>query len=133
MLLTEKEGQSQYVFIKIFNTFRYNQTLNPDRKHFCRYYLKFFSTSQILEIHANDYFGINWKQIIKKDEIVKLKNYTRKIKSPFMTLADFQNILIPENNENQTKMSQNLVACSYGYKLVHVDHQFSKFFTSYLG
>ena len=34
----------------------------------------------------------------KKCEYVKLKNYERKLKSPFITYADFENILVPENN-----------------------------------
>ena len=37
----------------------------------------------------------------KKDETVKLKNYTRKIKSPPMIYDDFKSILIPENNAKQ--------------------------------
>ena len=37
----------------------------------------------------------------KKDEYIKLKNFGRKIKSPFMIYADFESILIPEDNGNQ--------------------------------
>ena len=53
-----------------------------------------------------------------------------------MICADFRSILIPENNEKQnpdesyTNKYQNHVGCSYGYKLVYVDDQFSK---PYLG
>ena len=39
LLLIEEEGKSQYVLIKDFNTFMYNQTLHHDRKHFGCYYL----------------------------------------------------------------------------------------------
>ena len=75
----------------------------------------------------------------KKGKAVKFKYYTRKIKSPFMTYADFETVLIPGNNgkqnpgESYLNKYQNHVGCSYDYKLVFVDNQFSKSFKSYLG
>ena len=74
----------------------------------------------------------------KKGEYVKFKTFERKIKSPFMIYADFESILVPEDNGKQnpnesfTKKYQKLVACSYGYKLVCADDKFSKAFNSYL-
>ena len=55
-------------------------------------------------MRAKNLFEINGKQIIKmakKDETVKSKNYTGKIKSPFINYADFGSILTPENNGKQ--------------------------------
>ena len=40
-------------------------------------------------------------KFLKKDEYVKFKNYETKIKSPFIILADFESILVPENDGNQ--------------------------------
>ena len=63
----------------------------------------------------------------------------RKIKSLFMNYADFESILVPEDNgsqnpnENYTNKYQKHVTCSYRYKLVCVDDKFSKPFKSYLG
>ena len=37
----------------------------------------------------------------KKGEYVKFKNFERKIKSPFIIHADFESILVPENNIKQ--------------------------------
>ena len=37
----------------------------------------------------------------KKGEYIKLKNFRRKIKSPFMIYADFESILVPEDNWKQ--------------------------------
>ena len=74
-----------------------------------------------------------------KGEYVKLKNYEIKIKSPFIIYADFESILVPENNgkqspnESYTRKYQKHVASSYGYKLVYVDDKFSKPFKSCLG
>ena len=72
----------------------------------------------------------------KKSETVKFKNYTRKIKSLFMIYVDFESILILEKNgkqnseESYTNKYQNHAGCSYRYKLICVDNQFSKPFRS---
>ena len=64
----------------------------------------------------------------KKDEFVKFKNHERKIKSPFMIYANFESILVPEDNgkqypeESYTDKYQKDIACSYGDKLVCVDN-----------
>ena len=55
-----------------------------------------------------------------------------------MIYADFEIVLIPEDNGKQnpnecyTNKFQKHVACSYGYKLVFLDDQFSKSFKSNL-
>ena len=73
----------------------------------------------------------------KKGEYVKFKNYERKIMSPFVIYADFESILVPENNGKKnpeeffTNKYQKHIACSYGYKLVCVDDKFSKPFKTY--
>ena len=57
----------------------------------------------------------------KEGEYVRFKNYERKIKSPFMICADFESILVPEDNgkhESYTNKYQKYVACSYRYKLI---------------
>ena len=56
-----------------------------------------------------------------------------------MIYADFESSLVPEDNGKQNpsksyaSIYQKNVACSYGYKLVCVDDEFSKPFRSYLG
>ena len=78
-------------------------------------------------------------KIAEKGETSKLKNYTRKIRSPFMIYSDFQSILVPKNNgrqnphESYTNKYQIHVGCSFGYELVFVDDKFSKPFKPYLG
>ena len=75
----------------------------------------------------------------KKGEYVKFKNFEGKLKSPFMIYAEFESILVPDDNGKQNskeayiKKYQKHVLCSYGYKLVCVDYTFSKPFKSYLG
>ena len=66
------------------------------------------------------------------------KNYENKIKSPFMAYADFEIILVLEDNGKQIpdeyykKKYQKYVVCSYDYKLVCFAEKFSKPFKSYL-
>ena len=96
-----EEGERHYVLIKDFNTFIYDHTLHCRRKHFCCYDLQAFSTEEILKHHFKDCFKINAKKRIlmpKKGKYVKFKNYERKIKSPFMIYANFESILVPEDN-----------------------------------
>ena len=38
----------------------------------------------------------------KRGEYVRFKNYERKIKPPIMIYADFENILVPEDNKKKT-------------------------------
>ena len=55
----------------------------------------------------------------KKGEYDRFKNFDRKIKSQFMIYADFEIILVPENNGKQNpdefymNIYQKHVACSY--------------------
>ena len=111
----------------------YGHTLHCERKH-C---LQAFSTEEILKCHFKEGFKIDGKQGIKmpkKDEHVRFKNFERKIKSPFMIYADFENILVPEDsgkqnlNASYTNKYQKHVASSNGYKLVYVDDKFNKAF-----
>ena len=72
----------------------------------------------------------------KKGEYVKFKDFERKIKSPFMIYADFESILVSEENGKQnpnefnTNKYQKHITRSYGYKLVCFDDKFSKPFKS---
>ena len=76
---------------------------------------------------------------LKKDKCLKFENFERKIKSPFMINADFESILVPENNEKQnpkesdTSKYQKHSFWSYDYKSVYADENCSKPFKSYLG
>ena len=76
---------------------------------------------------------------LRKVNVLNSKYFQSKIKSPVMIYADFESILVPEDNEKQNpnesynNKHQKHAACSYGYKLLCVDDKFSKPFKSYLG
>ena len=84
-------------------------------------------------------FKVNGKQRIIMPKKVNMLIIIRKIKSPFIIYADFESILVPEDNgkqnpeESYTNKYQKHIACSYGYKLVCVDDKFSKPFKTFLG
>ena len=75
----------------------------------------------------------------EKGEYVIFQDYERQIKSQFIIYADFESILLPENNgkqnrnESYTNKHQKHITCNYDYKLVCLDDKFSKSFKSYLG
>ena len=82
----------------------YDPQLHCGRKHFCHNCSHAFITEEILMCHIKDCFKINGKQTIKmpkKGEYVKFKNFERKVKSPVMIYADFESILVPEDNGRQ--------------------------------
>ena len=49
LLLLRKEGKRQYVLIKVYNTYMYDDSLHHGRKHFY-YCLQAFSTEEILKV-----------------------------------------------------------------------------------
>ena len=98
LLLIEEKGQRYYVLIKDFNGFMYDHKLHRGGEHFCHCCLA-FSLAKILESNVLDCFKISGKQIIKmhkKGKYVRLKNYEKKIKSPFMMYAVCESILVSE-------------------------------------
>ena len=101
-----------------------------------------FSAEEILKRYIKNCFKIDGKQTIKmpkNGEYIKFRNFERKIKSLFMIYADFESILVPEENGKQnpnasyTNKHPKYVACSYGDKFVCVDDKFSNPFQSYVG
>ena len=75
----------------------------------------------------------------KNGEHVKFKHFRRKINSAFRICADFESVLVLEDNgkqnqnESYTNKYQKHVACSCDNKLVCVYDKFSKSFKSHLG
>ena len=73
-----------------------------------------------------------WLRCIKRVNMFDLKKYERKITPPFIIDADFESILVPEDNRKQnldeayTNKYWKYVACCYDFKLVCVDEKLSK-------
>ena len=104
-----RKEKRHYVLIKNFDTFMYD---HHGKEEFCPYCLQAFSIKEIFKSHIKDCFKTDGKQRIKmpkKGEFVKFKIYKRKTKPPFIFYADFESILVPENNgkENPEKPFTN--------------------------
>ena len=74
----------------------------------------------------------------KNGECVRFNKYKRKIKSQLIIYADFESVLMSEDNEKEnceeyyTNKYKKHVACSHDYKLC-VDDKFCKYSKFYLG
>ena len=94
--LITKCKKRQYVLIKDFNKFMYNQSKHKERKHFCMCCLQCFKSESILTKHVDNCLTINGKQAInmpKEDEnIPKFKNFHKQQAVPFVIYADFEPI-----------------------------------------
>ena len=91
------------------------------------------SSAQILERHIDDCFEMNSKQINEMDN--KCDKTVKSIKQILDSVIN----LVPENirkqnsDESHTNKYHDHVGCSFGYKLVRADDQFTKPFVSNLG
>ena len=123
-----------YVLIKDFNRFIFNQTKHKNKKHFCFHCLQCFSSEAVLQKHKQDCLTINGMQAVRmpKEKVLKFTNFYKQLKAPFVIYADFEaineKVSGPEPNSagSFTHKYQKHTDCSYGYKLVCVDPQFSK-------
>ena len=95
LLITEDEKED-YVLIKDFDKFMYNQSRHKERKQFCMYCLQCVSSESILEKHTNNCLIINGKQAINMpkegENILKLKNVHKQQAVPFVIYADLEAI-----------------------------------------
>ena len=127
LLITEDE-KKQYVLIKDFDKFMYNQSKHKERKHFCMYCLQCFSSEGILAKHTNNCLMINGKQAINMpkegENVLKFNNFHKQLPVPFIIYADFEAIMKKvqgcrsNDNKSYTEAYQTREDCGYGYKVV---------------
>ena len=135
LLLITKDEKKQYVLIKDFNAFMYNQSKHKERKHFCMYCLQRFSSERIVANHVNNCLTINGAQAINMpkqgENILKFNNFHKQLPVPFVIYADFEAITKKvqgceqseemkneKNKRSYTKAYQTHEDCGYGYKVV---------------
>ena len=76
----------------------YDNSLHYGRKHFCRYCLHAFIRKEKLKRYINGKQTIN---VPKEGEYVKIKYFERIIKPPLIIYANFESILVLEDNRKQ--------------------------------
>ena len=130
LLLVTDGDKSHYVFIKDFDRFMFYKTKNKNKKCFCKSCLQFFSSKNVLAEHKLVCLGINGAQFVRLEKgTIESKNYFKQIPVPFKLIyADFEcNLKSAESYEiSYSKKYQDHVPCSFAYKLVCVDDEFTK-------
>ena len=128
LLLLIGDDKSHYVYIKDFDRFMSHKTKNKNKNWFCRSSLQCFSSKNVLIKHKENYLSINGKQSVKVEKrIIEFKNYFKQIPVPFKIYADFEcNLRGVESYEGSyTKKYQDLIPCSFAYKVVCIDDRFT--------
>jgi hypothetical protein len=145
LLLGDGKGNLHYVLIKDVNRLLFSVTKNKDKKHFCLHCFHSSSSKELLEKHKETCIQVNGVQatkLPKEGTKIKFKNYKHQVPAPFIIYADFESILVPDNerkmdetsDESHTTRYQTHQACSYGLKRVcYYDDWHSGEYNSYIG
>ena len=119
----------QFTFqIKDFNRSMFYKTKNKNKKYFCKSCLQCFSSKKILTEHKEVCLSINGAQSVRLEKgTIEFKNYFKQIPVPFKIYTDFEcNLKSVENYGGSWKKYQDHIPCSFAYKLVCVDDEFTK-------
>ena len=129
LLLIIGADKSHYVYIKDFDRFMFDKTKNKSKKYFCKSCLQCFSSKHMLNNHKEVCLSINCAQSVRLEKgTIKFKNYFKQIPVLFKIYADFEcNLKSAESYKGfYSKKYQDHVPCSFAYKLVCVDGEFTK-------
>ena len=88
-----------------------------------------FASKNVLTKHKQACLSINGAQSVRLEKgTIEFKNYFKQIPVPFKIYADFEcNLKSVESYEGSySKKYQDHVPCSFAYKLVYVDDEFTK-------
>ena len=143
LLSITKGKEQQYVLIKDFNKFMYNQTKHARRQQFCMHCLQCFKSEIVLNNHKGNciiVYGAQAVEMLKADDMVYFKNYHKGLAAPFVIYADFEATdekvygCQPNNDKSYTESYQKHKDCGYGYKVVCCyDDKYSKPIQIYRG
>ena len=94
LLLLIYNAKSHYVYMKGFNKFMFHKTKNKNKNYFCKSYLQCFNSKNVLRKHKKICLSNNTAQCIRLEkEMIKFKNYSKKIPVPFKICVDFESNL----------------------------------------
>ena len=129
LLLVIYENKSHYVYIKDFNRFMFHKTKNKNKKYFCKSRFQCFTSKNVLTEHKKVCSSINGAQSVWLEKgKIEFKKYFKQVPVPFKIDADFEcNLKSVKSYESfYAKKYQDHVPCSFTYKLVCVDNEFTK-------
>ena len=141
LLLIFQESKSRYVYIKDFNRLMFIK--KKKKKYFCRCCVQCFSSENVLTEHKENCLVINDKQNVKLGKgCISFKNYSKQLPVPFEIYTDFECILCltsskkvksSDKNVSCTEKYQDHIPCSFAYKVIFADNEFSKDVVMYKG
>ena len=105
------------------------QKVKTKKKYFCESCLQWFSIKNVLTKHKEVCLSINGAQSVRLEKgAIGFKNYFKQILAPFKIYADFDfNLKSVESYEGfYSKIYQDRVPCSFAYKLVCIEDEFTK-------
>ena len=124
----------------VCNRFMCNKTKCKNKKNFCKYCLQCFSSEKVLTEHKEVCLKITGKQTVKlRSSSIKFKNYLKQLAVPFKIYADFdcnvKRVKCSDRGKNtsHTEKDQGHIPYIFDYKVVCVDHKFSKPVALYRG
>ena len=124
----------------VCNRFMCNKTKCKNKKNFCKYCLQCFSSEKVLTEHKEVCLKITGKQTVKlRSSSIKFKNYLKQLAVPFKIYADFdcnvKRVKCSDRSKNtsHTEKDQGHIPYIFDYKVVCVDHKFSKLVALYRG
>ena len=118
----------------------FKKTKCKNKKWFCKSCLCCFSSEKVLKEHGKDCLLINGGQNVNSEKgFIEFNNFNKMIPAPFKIYADFECLLkevdIGVNSDcfSYTSKYQDHIPCSFAYKLVCVDDEYSKDIVLYRG
>ena len=129
LLLIIHGDKSHYLYINDFNRFMFHKTRKKYKKYFCKSCLQCFSSKNVLTKHKEVCLSINGAQSVRLERgTIEFKNYLKQIPVPFEIYSGSEcNLKSVESYEGSySKKYQDRISCSFAYKFVCVDDEFSK-------
>src|SRR3989454_9506520 len=121
LLITSREDENHYIWIKDFNKLLYRQAKHHGRKEFCKNCFQCFSSKEVLEKHNPNCIVLNGTQKIelpKEGSTLEFKSLNKTITVPFVIYTDLEALLKSlEKSENDKNDKE-----SDTIKLMNIKH-----------
>ncbi|CAB4044378.1 Hypothetical predicted protein [Paramuricea clavata] len=145
LLLGDGNGKLHYVLIKDINRLLCTVSKTKANAHYCLQCFHNCVSEEALAKHKEVCVKVNGVQATRLPKAwskIKFKNRRNCLPVPFVIYADFESILVPNENtksnagsdESYTEKYQTHQACSFGLKTVcHYNDSYSREYVNYVG
>ncbi len=125
--------EGHYCLIQDFNTLMYHITKHEGKKFFCMKCLHCCSSQKVLDNHIKHCSETTEIKMPEPGSTVEFKNWSHKLRVPYVIYADFESILKPVeedvdeddmDKESWTVKTQQHVPCGFGIYCVSDDPRF---------